>query len=234
MRWFRLFPPMVLASLLALGAGSLVRGADNDGNRAAPASATAVPPVLRPTEAADVTVLTLPGPAPKPAAPVAKPAPTAPPATVVRLAPPAPDPDRPVLRRPKPVYPDGFEKDSAEFLHQRLASFKETDARSLLGEPLRQRPAYDENRAVNGKVLAFADPTGRYKELELDFDKASGKLRTVFVYPIQMTWKDCRREFGANVTAAQANKGRTFYSYVNRHLDVLVDPMGKVISLGLY
>ena len=29
-------------------------------------------------------------------------------------------------------------------------------------------------------------------------------------------------------------KGRKFYSYVNRRLDVLVDPAGKVISLGLY
>jgi len=234
MRWFRLFPPMVLASLLASGAGSLARGADSDGNRAAPARATAVPPVLRPTEAADVSVLTLPGSAPKPAAPVAKPAPTAPPETAARPTPPAPDPERPVLQRPKPVYPDGFEKDSAAFLHRQLGSYKETDARSLLGEPARQRPAYDENRAVNGKVLAFSDPTGRYKELELDFDKASGRLRTVFVYPIQMTWKDCRREFGANVKAAQANKGRTFYSYVNRHLDVLVDQMGNVISLGMY
>jgi hypothetical protein len=30
------------------------------------------------------------------------------------------------------------------------------------------------------------------------------------------------------------NKGRIFYSYVNRHLDVLVDQDGKVISLGVY
>ena len=34
--------------------------------------------------------------------------------------------------------------------------------------------------------------------------------------------------------ALLANDGRTFYSYMNRHLDVLVDPSGKVVSLGLY
>ena len=41
-------------------------------------------------------------------------------------------------------------------------------------------------------------------------------------------------DVGANVSATEGNKGRVFYSYVNRHLDVLVDHDGKVISLGLY
>jgi hypothetical protein len=45
---------------------------------------------------------------------------------------------------------------------------------------------------------------------------------------------ECRRQWGANVSAAEANKGRRFYSYMNRRLDVLVDQGGKVISLGLY
>ena len=36
-----------------------------------------------------------------------------------------------------------------------------------------------------------------------------------------------------DVSAADA-QGRKFYSYTNRRLDVLVDPDGKVISLGLY
>jgi hypothetical protein len=49
-----------------------------------------------------------------------------------------------------------------------------------------------------------------------------------------MTWQACRRLWGAHVTARKANKGRTFYSYLNRRLDVLVDHTGKVISLGLY
>jgi hypothetical protein len=59
-------------------------------------------------------------------------------------------------------------------------------------------------------------------------------LRTLFVYPFNMSWQDCRRTFGANVRSTQANKGRTFYSYLDRRLDVLVDTAGKVISLGMY
>ena len=36
------------------------------------------------------------------------------------------------------------------------------------------------------------------------------------------------------VSAADAARGRKFYSYTNRRLDVLVDPTGNVISLGWY
>ena len=39
---------------------------------------------------------------------------------------------------------------------------------------------------------------------------------------------------GGKVTSTEGNQGRIFHSYVNRRLDVLVDPRGNVISLGLY
>ena len=58
-------------------------------------------------------------------------------------------------------------------------------------------------------------------------------LRTVFVYPLNMTWQDCRRQWAGQASATEANKGRKFYSYTYRRLDVLVDSAGKVISLGL-
>jgi hypothetical protein len=99
---------------------------------------------------------------------------------------------------------------------------------------LRQRAAIDDNQVENGQIYAFHDPTGRYKEMELDFDAAKGRLRTVFVYPYQLTWQECRRLFSGTVNTTRANKGRTFYSYLNRRLDVLVDSVGQVISLGLY
>jgi hypothetical protein len=34
--------------------------------------------------------------------------------------------------------------------------------------------------------------------------------------------------------ATNARKGRSFYSYPERRVDVLVEPSGKVVSLGLY
>ena len=190
-----------------------------------------MPPVLRNQDAdqqEDVIVL-LPGaPASKPEA--AKPAPaesTKPssPATPVEATP---------HTSTKVIYPPAFEQNSALFCQKMIGQWTADDARFLLGQPLRQRPAYGDNQSVNGQIYAFADPTGHYKELELDFESGTGLLRTVFVYPQNMSWQDCRRQWSGAVSATEANKGRKFYSYMDRRLDVLVDSAGKVISLGLY
>jgi len=125
-------------------------------------------------------------------------------------------------------------QESAVFCQRGIGRWTLAEARSVLGEPQRQRPALDNDSTEDGYIYAFLDPTNRYKELELDFGKESGLLRSVFVYPRNLTWQECRKLWGANVSATEGNKGRVFYSYVNRHLDVLVDHDGKVISLGLY
>ena len=162
----------------------------------------------------DTVILTLPGPTPQEAAP----------------APPAVEAPKP----PKPELPEAFKGDSSIYLQRVIGIWKKRDAEALLGDPARTRIAYDENKKPNGQILAWADPTGRYKDLELDFNAASGGLRTVFAYPNQMTWEDCRKIWGGNVNTTPAKNGRTFYSYLNRKMDVLVDRGGKVISLGLY
>lgn len=134
----------------------------------------------------------------------------------------------------KLFYPPAFEQNSALFCQKMIGEWTADDARFLLGQPVRERPAYGDNQTINGRIYAFPDPTGRYKELELDFESGTGLLRTVFVYPQNMTWQECRRQWGGEVSATEANKGRKFYSYMDRRLDVLVDPAGRVISLGLY
>jgi len=202
------------------------------------ADGTVRPPVLRDADPNDSLVLTLPGAA----APVV---PKTPPVESAKVAVHTPDrpanpagaePDhRPVLRRaPRPVLPAEFEKDAAAFCQKLIGAWTEPDAYNLFGEPLRRRPSVGEDGAENGRVVAYADPTGRYREVELDFAKETGALRTVFVYPWKLTWEQCRRQWGGNVQSTTANKGRRFYSYVDRRLDVLVDPGGNVISLGLY
>jgi hypothetical protein len=231
MRWFGFLSAVVLLSQWIPRSRA---APPEDEQRRAPAamSSVSLPPVLRKFEPHDNVVVMLPGPARTEATVRAEP--PALPATEVRLAPPPPDPDRPLLRRPKHDYPADFERDSADFLQRQIGVWNEVDAEALLGEPLRQRPAYNDDQTVNGRILAFDDPTGRYRELELDLDGDSGLMRTLFVYPFSMTWQECRRAFGGNAKPAQANKGRTFYSYLDRRLDVLVDTSGKVISLGLY
>lgn len=216
------FYPFVCAALLASPlAGQGQAPADRSTDDAVR------PRVLADVEPPDSIVFTLPGTSAKPATP--------PPA----LASPKPleddDDHRPVLRRaPKPVLPAEFERESAVFTQRMIGSWTEPDAYNLYGDALRERPVSDDNGTPNGRVLAYSDPTGRYREIELDFAKDTGVLRTVIVYPWKMSWQECRRTWGSNVQSTQANRGRIFYSYVNRHLDVLVDRSGNVISLGLY
>jgi hypothetical protein len=138
---------------------------------------------------------------------------------------------KPEQAKAEPVKP---QIDSSVYFPTLIGLWKLADARHALGQPIRQRPSLDNDKTVNGQIYAFADPTSRNKEVELEFAQENGLLREVYIYPAQMTWNDCRRLWGMNVNITQAAKGRTFYSYNNRHLDVLVDTDGKVISLGLY
>ena len=144
-----------------------------------------------------------------------------------------PAPLRPDVEGMTSLPPDLI-RESAIFCQKEIGQISLSEARAIFGEPRRQRPASDEEEAENGHIYAFRDPTGRYKELELDFGSEKGLLRAVFVYPWNLTWLECRRLWGSRVSATEGNQGRVFYSYVNRHLDVLVDHQGKVISLGLY
>lgn len=219
----------------------------------AKAPATAAPAAVKPALAKAPAATPAPGPVPaKPAAvppapgkPTANsPAPAGTPAPA-KGAPRAGTADRgdwsgsPDVRpatftRPTDAVSSEFEKESASFLQKQLGRWGIYDAQALLGKPLRQRVAVDDDEVENGRILAYTDPTGRYKELELDFDKRTGLLRTVYAYPLDLTWQECRRLWGSDATATEANKGRIFYSYQDRRLDVLVAPGGKVISLGLY
>jgi hypothetical protein len=232
MRRATLIPFCLMAGWLALAADS------PNGTQTASAP---VPPVLRDQDQDAIAVeVFLPGkPAPAPEAAKPKPENEAPaaaaaPAEAPKPAGPATPAGSASRSSTKVFYPPAFVQNSALFCQKMIGQWTADDARFLLGQPARQRPAYSDNQSVNGQIYAFADPTGRYKELELDFESGTGLLRTVFVYPLNMTWQDCRRQWGGEVSATGANKGRKFYSYMDRRLDVLVDPAGKVISLGLY
>jgi hypothetical protein len=198
-----------------------------------PQAGAARPPVLRKDEPSDSIMVTLPGALAKPANVPSPPAAAAP-----ALESPVPEPPSkplvPIGLSRRAFLPPDLQKEVALFCQQLIGQWTEEDAEQLLGKPLRSRPSFDEKKVVNGKIYAFADPSGRYRELELDFEQAAGTLRTVFAYPKWMTWQDCRRRWNGEVSETDASQGRMFYSYLNRRLDVLVDSKGRVISLGLY
>ena len=216
-----------LRMIAFLSLGQLVWAAEGDG----PAK---LPPVLKGSEGYDSVIVTLPGarprPAPTPTSEPVAPPPDAPAPEQVAAIPPKSSPD---LNR-KAFFPPDLHKEVAVFCQKLIGQWAVEDAELIFGKASRSRPSFDEKKAVNGRIYSFPDPTGRYRELELDFDQASGTLRTVFAYPKQMTWQECRKRWNGEVSEADAKQGRTFYSYLNRRLDVLVDARGKVISLGLY
>ena len=196
------------------------------------ASRPNLPPVLRASEPLESGQITLPGPVSLKIASIAPESHQAERRDKHQLGIEAPPLVAAAPARPDPRSEIG--REVAAYCQKQIAHWNESDARKLLGEPKRHRPAYDENKVVNGTIYAFDDPTGKYRELELDFDLRSGTLRTVFVYPPRLNWEECRRLWNGSVAAADAPQGRKFYSYTNRRLDVLVDPAGRVISLGWY
>jgi hypothetical protein len=235
-------PRPVLKPFVAPAAVAVVRAAPAIPEAPAVAGVPAGVPVL-------AAVVPLAPMAMEPPRPVLKPfvAPTA--VAVVRAAPAIPDapavaavpkaasalPFAPAEIVPAKLgLPADVEREIALYCQKQIGHWKESDAVGLFGRAIRQRPAYDENRTINGTIYAFADPSGRYKDLELDFDRETGRLRTVFVYPPHLTWQQCQRQWAGAFTSADARQGRTFYSYTNRRLDVLVDAGGTVVSLGWY
>jgi hypothetical protein len=197
---------------------------------APPPTLRILPPVLRNSDKEDSLLVVLPGAA---AAPAEDPAPL-PASTANPAAPPAGDAERPLLHRAPPAYPTDFGVESAIFCQKQIGDWTLDDAVDLLGEPRGHRVSLDDDGVENGDIFAFSDASSRYRELELDFDRETGALRSVFAYPWKMTWQECRKIWGTRVSATNADKGRTFYSYLDRRLDVLVDPAGKVINFGLY
>jgi hypothetical protein len=226
MKWFLIVSAVALAGQMAARANSGTDGADPSGG------VVTLPSAGGRSEIIPGVVVTLPGPPAPIAAPEAGPPKVT--ETAVPPIPPASDDQPPVLRPAARVFPAGFDSDSALFCQAMIGVWTEAEAQALLGEPSRQRLALGEDQSESGLIFAFADPSGHYQELELDFASETGVLRGVYAYPWKMTWQECRRLWGARVTSRKANQRRTFYSYLNRRLDVLVDATGAVISLGLY
>ena len=243
MHYIRLIPAVLLAAGVALGAppaedaGKLPSSSSARATEFAAGFNTSVPtlrslpPVLRNAEKEDSLRVVLPG------APVAL-APDPPPMPVETAPPPevdiAADLERPRLRRGELSYPAEYGAESAVFCQKQIGVWTQADAIAVLGAPKGHRVSLDDDGAEDGDIVAFSDASSRYRELELDFDRETGTLRTVFAYPWKMTWQECRKLWGVRVSSTDADKGRKFYSYLDRRLDVLVDPAGKVINFGLY
>jgi hypothetical protein len=122
---------------------------------------------------------------------------------------------------------------SFAYLEKKIGKWTEVDARKELGSPLRYRefvgPPFP-----SADIYAYSDPTKAFREFELSYDKVTKKLAGVFAYPLNMTWRECKQIWGADVRVIRNPNGTRTYSYKNRRLNVFTDGEGRVVSLGVY
>jgi len=83
-------------------------------------------------------------------------------------------------------------------------------------------------------IFNYADPTALYQHIELNFDATTKRMVGLFMYPARMTWDDCKKAWGDNVTTTKNPDGTQFHNYKNRRLNVFLDKRSNVISIGVY
>jgi hypothetical protein len=103
-----------------------------------------------------------------------------------------------------------------------------------MGEPRGRRDGYDDSHNLISEIEAFGDPTLTMRAVELGFDRRSRRLTIVYLYPNRLTWDDCKKLWGDDITAKPNTDGTKVYVYNNRRLNVYLDKDDKVINLGIY
>lgn len=132
--------------------------------------------------------------------------------------------------------PDEMRKSVGDFFTSRLLVWSEQDARAVMGDPFAHRYAYDQVQNVTGDFYSFHDPTMNLDCIDLGFESKTNRLTDVYLYPkAAITWEDCKKAWGDDVTVTTNPDGSRFtVLYNNRRLNVLLDRNDRVISLGLY
>src|ERR1041385_6337335 len=129
--------------------------------------------------------------------------------------------------------PEEMRKGSFAFLERQMGAWRIEDAKGVLGDPVRERDALT-GTTVDGVIYAFPDPTGSMREFELNFAKATGRLRAVYAYPNKATLQDAQALWGRKYKEVKNPNGTHSYLYRDRRLMLITDRNGGIISLGVY
>jgi S1-C subfamily serine protease len=121
-----------------------------------------------------------------------------------------------------------------EYLASRLLAWTEQDGRTAMGEPMSHRYAYDQAQNITGDIYSYRSPNPSADHIELLFDSKTKRMTNVYLYPVRVTWADCKKLWGDNVAVKKNPDGNKFYMYKDRRVNVLLDKNNKVVSLGLY
>ena len=117
------------------------------------------------------------------------------------------------------------------YLEHQFGVWTLEDSKALLGDPHGHRFGVGDPIP---EIWAYDDPTKFARQIELVFDGRTKKLHDFFLYPINVTWTDCKKLWGNNVRMQKNANGTRSYMYKDRHLNVLVSSNDTVISFGVY
>jgi len=117
------------------------------------------------------------------------------------------------------------------YLEHQFGLWTLEDSKVLLGDPHGHR--FGAGDPIP-EIWAYDDPTKFARQIELVFDGRTKKLHDFYIYPINVTWNDCKTLWGNNVRTQKNADGTRFHLYKDRHLNVLVSPNDTVISFGVY
>ena len=139
---------------------------------------------------------------PKPLAAIYEPAPEKPPESANAVGGP---PATPVAS--KVAISEEMKKSSYWYVESKLNAWTKKEADAELGEPVRDRHAFDQHQNIIGEIYAYSDPTKLLREMELNFDSKTQKLVAVYGYPWDMTWTQCKTLWGDKVTTTKNPDG---------------------------
>lgn len=165
--------------------------------------------------------------APKPLAAIYEPEPEKPVESAATASAPA---AAPVVS--KVAISEEMKKSSYWYVESKLHVWTKKEADAELGDPIRQRHAFDQKNNVIGEIYAYNDPTKLLREIELNIDSTTQKVVGIYGYPWDMTWTQCKSLWGDKVTTTKNADGSRFHTYKDRNLHVLVGKDERVVNLG--
>ena len=89
-----------------------------------------------------------------------------------------------------------MKKSSYWYVESKLFVWTKKEADAELGEPVRNRHAFDQNKNIMGEIYAYTDPTKLLREIELNFDSKTQKIMAIYGYPWDFTWTQCKALWG--------------------------------------
>ena len=126
---------------------------------------------------------------------------------------------------------EALKSDALDYLVQKIGVWAEGDAEKEFGQAYTRRDGVL-NGAMVSDVYKYKSPTAGFSDVELSFDRQSGKLVAAYLYPQSLVaWQTIRGKLGSHY---MKRKVHMYIYQMGQHQTVLVDSGGNVVSFGVW